>query len=450
MSGHKDRLKLIKEAFDANVLAEICMAPESYFEKYGSEFKRDGGKGKFAFYCKDTVSDVLGIAHMDSVCKTKDFGIAKYVSGKELVMSPTLDDRLGVYVICELLPKLGIHTDLLLTTDEESGNSTAKHFKTDKKYKWMFQFDRTGDDVVMYQYDTPELRKRLEDAGLKCASGSASDISKLSDLGCSGMNFGVGYYDYHWERAYADLNVTFDQVAKFMKFYRTNHKTHLIYDKTAHKTSSTTTSTWGGGYSGMGSVYMPDWEGDHARRVGGTHYTKMVWDEDLRLFVPNRYLYRNHPTTKLPTWDKICDANERWSTKKGIWELADGKMTEDELFEAIMGVLKETGHGDFVRTPREKRYSQSSILESDDDPKSLPGASSNGSSSGESISGSLSDDPDSPCRCGHSRFVHHRTIWRKGGQRITDNACDWWKCSCAGFEDIETVWPDTEVIVAGI
>jgi hypothetical protein len=448
--SHETRLKQVREAFDASVLATICMAEESYFEKYGSKYKKDGGKGKFAFFCKDDVSDVLGIAHMDSVQKAKDFGVAKYVSGKELVMSPTLDDRLGIYVICELLPKLGVKTDILLTTDEESGNSSAKHFETTKKYKWMFQFDRTGDDVVMYQYDTPELRTKLVDAGFKCASGSASDISKLGDLGCSGMNFGVGYYDYHWERAYADLNVMFDQVAKFLKFYSTNRKTHLVYDKTVTKTTTHyPSSSW----SGMGGVYSPDFENDHSRRVGGTHYSKMIWDEKLRLYVPNRYLFKNFPTTQLPSWDKMCDANERWSTKLQGWELADGKMTEDEVYEAIVGVLKDIGHGDFERGPREKRqFSQQSILESEDDdsPKSLPGASSNGSLSGESISGSLSDDPDKPCRCGHSQFVHNRTIWRKGGHVIANHACDWWKCSCAGFEDIETVWPDDSTVGMGV
>jgi hypothetical protein len=441
MSGHKDRLKLVREAFDANILATICMADESYFEKYGSEYKKDGGKGKFAFYCKDTVSDVLGIAHMDSVQKGKDFGVAKYMSGKELVMSPTLDDRLGVYVIAELLPKLGIKTDILLTTDEESGNSTAKHFETDKKYKWMFQFDRAGDDVVMYQYDTPELRTKLTDAGFKCASGSASDICKLGDLGCSGMNFGVGYQDYHWERAYADLNVLFDQIAKFVKFYKTNHKTHLVYDKTAHKAPSYSQTQ--GNYMGMGGVYTPDWEGDHGRRIGGTHYSKMVWDEKLKIYIPNRFLFKTYPTTTLPTWNRMCEENERWTSKKQGWELADGKMTEDEFYEVIVGVLKDIGYsGDLYRTVRVPRFTHSS-WESTESPKLLPGASSKGSSSGESISGGTSDDPDSPCRCGHSFFVHRRTIWSKGGHISTNNACDWWRCSCAAFEDIETVWPTT-------
>jgi len=424
MSGHKERLKLIQEAFDANVLAEICMADESYFAKYGSEYKRDGGKGKFAFYCKDDAGEVLGVAHLDSVQKAKDFGFARYVSGKELVMSPTLDDRLGVYVICELLPKLGISTDLLLTTDEESGNSSAKHFASDKKYKWMFQFDRAGDDVVMYQYDTPELRKKLEDAGFKCAQGSASDISKLSDLGCSGINFGVGYQDYHWERAYADLSVTFDQVAKFMKFYKTNHKTHLVYDKTTAKTSSYSGSTWSPGPSGGGSWSGGDGETDHGRRIDGIWYSKMVWDEKIRLYVPNLYLYKNYPLTKLPSWDKMMTANEHYSHQDGAWKI-DNDRTEDEVYAAMLSALQLLGHTELERTPRTTHFSQSSILDAEIESESTKPVTTGGS-----------DQPDDPCLCGHSRFVHHRTIWRKGGQRITDVACDWWKCSCAGFEEM--------------
>ena len=428
--SHETRVKQVREAFDASVLATICMADESYFEKYGQTYNKDGGKGKFAFYCKDDVSDVLGVAHMDSVQKGKDFGVAKYVSGKELVMSPTLDDRLGVYVICELLPKLGIKTDLLLTTDEESGNSTAKHFETTKRYKWMFQFDRTGGDVVMYQYDNPELRKKLEAAGFKCAQGSASDISKLSDLGCSGMNFGVGYEDYHWERAWADLNVTFDQVAKFMKFYKTHKSEHLVYDKTVTKVTSTIHS---GGYPGMGSYshsgygYMADSESEHGRRINGTWYGKLIWDESKRAYLPNVYLYKNYPATILPSWDRICDQNERWDSKSADWV---GRMTEDELYALVKTIFddlgQETRFAALPKTREQRPFSQTS------DSKALPGTSSNGYLSVEPTFDGLADDP---CRCGHSRFVHNRTIWRKGGHVVTQDACDWWKCSCAGFEE---------------
>jgi hypothetical protein len=441
MSTHETRLKQVREAFDVSALSAICMADESYFEKYGKVFVRDNKKENFAFYCQDDVSDVLGVAHLDSVQKKKDFGVAHYISGRELVMSPTLDDRLGVYVICELLPKLGIKTDILLTTDEEQGNSTARLFSTDKKYKWMFQFDRTGDDVVMYQYDTPALRAKLVEAGFKCGNGSASDISKLGDLGCSGMNFGVGYEDYHYERAWADLNVMFSQVAHFMKFYKTHKSEHLVYDKTVHKTTTVIGSSWTSGPSGGGSYGSNSWgpqrdeETDHGRRINNIWYSKTHWSESLQCYVPNSHLYKNYPSTRLPSWDKLCDANERWNGQERKWVLCDGKMTEDELLAAINGVLHSIGHVAIEKGPRQ----HSQTIVEDDLPKSLPGASLSGSSFDESTYAGGTDDP---CTCGHSYFVHRRVMWRKGGHITSNDACDWWKCSCSHFEEITQTGSD--------
>ncbi|MCP6726064.1 hypothetical protein NL526_28810, partial [Klebsiella pneumoniae] len=73
-------------------------------------------------------------------------------------MSIAHDDRLGLYYIMEILPSLGINVDVLLTTDEEIGQSSASEFKKaeGKQYNWMFMFDRHGyGNVVMYQYETP-------------------------------------------------------------------------------------------------------------------------------------------------------------------------------------------------------------------------------------------------------------------------------------------------------
>ena len=45
-----------------------------------------------------------------------------------MVHSGALDDRLGAYIILDLLPKLGINVDVLLTVGEEQGRSTANFF----------------------------------------------------------------------------------------------------------------------------------------------------------------------------------------------------------------------------------------------------------------------------------------------------------------------------------
>jgi len=89
-----------------------------------------------------------------------------------------VDNRLGVYLGMELLPSLGIGVDLLLTTGEEEGYSTAALFRTRKRYHWMFSFDRKGEDVVLYQYERPSLVATLREAGF--AVGRAATHASLN------------------------------------------------------------------------------------------------------------------------------------------------------------------------------------------------------------------------------------------------------------------------------
>ncbi len=127
----------------------------------------------------------------------------------------------------ELLPALGITCDWLLTTGEESGQSTAQDFETDKQYNWVIEFDRGGTDVVLYQYEDDHLVDLIEDCGARVGVGSYSDIADLDFLGCKAMNWGVGYADYHSERSHAWLEDTFRMVARFAKFYEANSETFL-------------------------------------------------------------------------------------------------------------------------------------------------------------------------------------------------------------------------------
>src|SRR5690606_28494773 len=117
---------------------------------------------------------------------------------------------------------LGVKYYLLLTTDEVGAQSTARDFVEDnlgRSYNWMFQFDRGGTDVVMYQYETPEYAALVEAAGARVGCGSYSDIAELDGLECAGFNWGVGYENYHSPRSHAWLDDTFRSVARFVNFY---------------------------------------------------------------------------------------------------------------------------------------------------------------------------------------------------------------------------------------
>jgi len=410
-----ERIKLVREAFDLDTCMAICTAKQEFFAEYGTEFKKNGGKDGFAFYYKDNGSDILAIAHMDSVQDKPNFDYAKWqFSGREILMSPWLDDRLGVYTICEWLPKLGIKFDILLTTDEEKGKSTGELFVPDpeRKYKWMFQFDRMGNDVVMYQYRNDAALKKLEECGFKTGYGSASDISKMDDLGCLGFNFGIGYENAHSKDAWADLQVATEQVAKFLKFFQKHHREHMVYDKT----KKTTTITTYGGYSSYGSNQYKSWNDDHesdfGRRVGGIWYDKLIYDEKTRLYVLNQALYKRYPGTMPPSDRVILQRNSTWN-QIAQTPMLDGPWTEAQVLAIAKGDLIIVGE------------------ESPKDPLSEPDEPSGGS-----FTVDHTWDIDEECECHHSRFVHRRLVNR--GNVLYADACDFYRCPCTGFRKPES------------
>jgi hypothetical protein len=208
------------------------------------------------YYYKDNGADVLGIAHLDSVqqngrCTVMD------TTGGPIACSGVLDDRLGAYVILELLPALGIKCDWLLTTDEEMCQSTASDFYSEgKDYNWMFQFDRGGTDVVMYDYETDYLVELVEESGADVGRGSYSDIADLEHLGCAGFNWGVGYRDYHSSRGHAWLMDTFLMVARFERFYKANVNTFLRHSPRTRKALT----AWDDQYCGYCQMDFDDWD----------------------------------------------------------------------------------------------------------------------------------------------------------------------------------------------
>ena len=164
-----------------------------------------------------------------TACRTTERPQVVHTPAGWFVASGALDDRLGAFVILDLLPRLDIVCDVLLTTDEEVGASTASDFATDKEYNWLVSFDRGGTDVVMYQYEMPEYVELVESCGAQVGLGSFSDICELEQLGVAGFNWGVGYRDYHGPRAHAWLEDTFGMVARFVEFHRAYHDEKLPY-----------------------------------------------------------------------------------------------------------------------------------------------------------------------------------------------------------------------------
>jgi len=179
-----------------SILNSLCFSsPKNIcrnFEKISS--------GKDIAYFKDNGSSILAVAHLDTVNKPGLNYSAKAKLDAELYFNPYLDDRLGVYTILHLLPSLGINMDFLFTLGEETGNSTARIFKPNKKYNWIVEFDRRGEDVVDYSFCDLDLEARLKEAGFCMGFGSFSDICLMEGGGCKAFNVGIGYFNEHSTR----------------------------------------------------------------------------------------------------------------------------------------------------------------------------------------------------------------------------------------------------------
>lgn len=226
--------KHVANQFDHAALTRICTLPE---DQFGVEFgmtkeviatTRWVKEPENFYFFKDNGSDVLAVAHLDTVV-APNRRAANFVNtaAGPVVFSGALDDRLGAYIILDLLPRLGITHDVLLTVGEESGNSTAQFFDASKEYNWMIEFDRGGTDVVMYQYDDDDTRTLVRESGAVVGEGIFTDICFLDHLCVKGFNWGVGYRDYHGPRSHAYLNDTFDMVASYLRFHTANADTEM-------------------------------------------------------------------------------------------------------------------------------------------------------------------------------------------------------------------------------
>ena len=214
-------------AIDLEVLKGRCQqSKKSLFIDLGSR----GGKfygprhERHAFLNQN--APIIAVAHLDTVQQDTTFGSLDYPD-ETLIFNPRLDDRLGVYTILDLLPQLGIVTDILLSDNEEQGRTTAANFKSKKKYNWIVSFDRRGEDVVTYQYTWDATLRDYFTVG----HGSFSCIGKMNGLGCQAMNIGVGYHDEHSQRAFFVLEEYIRNLARFLLFHEQYRGQHFAYTK---------------------------------------------------------------------------------------------------------------------------------------------------------------------------------------------------------------------------
>jgi hypothetical protein len=228
----------IKDVIDYNIMEEFLLAPMEWFEQVGKVTNTADG----IFIHRDIGASILAVAHLDSVNDHNHFYVNRF-GQDDIVFNTHLDDRLGAYVILNVLPRMGIHTDILLTEGEEVGRSTASHFETDKQYKWMFEFDRRGTDAVHYRYQKTEWTKVLRAGFGSCMYGSNSDINYLSHLKCCGVNVGTGYHDEHDIMAYANVSELISQIGKFMQFYQTHKRTWFEWVDKSYTTTPVTSGT---------------------------------------------------------------------------------------------------------------------------------------------------------------------------------------------------------------
>lgn len=255
---HKEKLPFAKGKIEKpslinqsmlHSLKTFCQSPiADYSALRAVGFKEyDTGEDGMKYWFLDRGSKVLAVAHLDFVSDANTFGyLYTKDDRREVVLSPQLDDRLGVWLICDVLYNLGY--DILLTEGEESGKSTARYFSDKRDYNWIFSFDRRGTDVVSYQYDSPQMKNLLLAFDFTPGHGSFSDICYLERLGVKGFNFGCGYYDNHSADAYAIIDETIKMASKFIIFFE-NLKDKRMWHKNSHYRSYKTKKANSNGFT---------------------------------------------------------------------------------------------------------------------------------------------------------------------------------------------------------
>ena len=178
----------------------------------------DGNDPKKRRIFIDRGSDVLFVAHIDTVQKPKYIRQRKTKTGKQKrIYAQGLDDRLGCMIAYELSKEFNI--DLLICDNEEQGKSTGQYHKL-KDYNWIAEFDRAGKDVVTYDLDSAKFKSALSDYW-EIGFGSFSDVCQLKTNVCC-VNIGIGYEFAHSKDSYVCIKTLNKQIEKFKQFYAAN------------------------------------------------------------------------------------------------------------------------------------------------------------------------------------------------------------------------------------
>ena len=277
--------------FDIKKLVKILNADtESLLAEPNKYWNFKIQKGKNYLYI-DRGANILGVAHLDTVAdgyKYKDKARKVYAPiiedagvNDKIITSIKLDDRLGVFLLMDVLPYLGCRYDILLTTDEEIGMSTASQFVTKKEYNWMFEMDRRGyGNAVMYQYETKELKTALNSLDYRVEIGSFSDISELDTLGCCGINFGCGYDLEHTNACFVRTSWLSVVVNMFVDFYNAYNDICFEY---VYQPSY---SRYGGYYSGKYSTGTKGYDYSYGKSLTKTYNAK---DGEWKEILSDRY-----------------------------------------------------------------------------------------------------------------------------------------------------------------
>lgn len=171
--------------------------------------------------------NILVVAHVDCVQPPSATARLLDLDGTPRLYSPVLDNRLGVYLALDVLPAYDVVADVLLTTNEERGASTAALVTTRKQYSWIVSFDRGSEDVVCYHYAHEALHQRLISSGFRIGQGSYSCIVETGHLEAQAFNVGCGVFEPHSPHAYVDLSMLARQLERFAGFYQRWHRTHF-------------------------------------------------------------------------------------------------------------------------------------------------------------------------------------------------------------------------------
>jgi len=170
---------------------------------------------------------ILLVAHIDTVLRP-----TKPRFKKKRIKARGLDDRLGVYMAMSILSEMSDVVDVLITDDEEIGQSTASMVPTEDLagYNCIIELDRAGTDFVHYDLaddDLIDAYTEFADEGF----GFGSDIGHLKSPSCGCINVGIGYYKQHAKDSYAkteDFVKAYHDVKKFIGKYQDVHfKAHI-------------------------------------------------------------------------------------------------------------------------------------------------------------------------------------------------------------------------------